>query len=62
MSLIIVADDDPVFRGLLTSRTSIKDADIAYRAGADDYISKPLDPDLLLVCVDRQLGGRKRAN
>ena len=46
---------------MLTARTSIKDADIAYRAGADDVLSKPLDPDLLLACVDRQLNGRKRA-
>lgn len=46
---------------MLTARTSSKDADIAYRAGADDYLSKPLDPDLLLACVDRQLSGRKRA-
>lgn len=46
---------------MLTGRTSNKDADIAYRAGADDYISKPLDPDLLLACVDRQLSGRRRS-
>jgi DNA-binding response OmpR family regulator len=46
---------------MLTSRTSNSDADIAYRAGADDYVCKPLDPDLLLACVDRQLSGRKRA-
>jgi DNA-binding response OmpR family regulator len=46
---------------MLTARTSDKDADIAYRAGADEYISKPLDADLLLACVDRQLSGRKRA-
>lgn len=46
---------------MLTARTSSKDADIAYRAGADDYLSKPLDPDLLLACIDRQLSGRKRA-
>jgi DNA-binding response OmpR family regulator len=46
---------------MLTGRTSNKDSDIAYRAGADDYLSKPLDPDLLLACVDRQLSGRKRS-
>jgi DNA-binding response OmpR family regulator len=46
---------------MLTGRASTKDSDIAYRAGADDYISKPLDADLLLACVDRQLTGRKRA-
>lgn len=44
---------------MLTARGSGRDADIAYRAGADDYISKPLDPDLLLACVDRQLSGRR---
>ncbi len=53
------AQDIPVI--MLTGRNSNKDSDIAYRAGADDYISKPLDPDLLLACVDRQLNGRKRA-
>lgn len=46
---------------MLTGRASTKDSDIAYRAGADDYISKPLDVDLLLACVDRQLSGRRRA-
>jgi DNA-binding response OmpR family regulator len=45
---------------MLTARTSDKDAEIAYRAGADDYVSKPLDADLLLACVDRQLSGRRR--
>ena len=44
---------------MLTARGSTRDADIAYRAGADDYISKPLDPDRLLACVDRQLDGRR---
>lgn len=44
---------------MLTARGSSRDADIAYRAGADDYISKPLDPDFLLACVDRQLSGRR---
>jgi DNA-binding response OmpR family regulator len=44
---------------MLTARGSSHDADIAYRAGADDYVSKPLDPDLLLACVDRQLNGRR---
>lgn len=46
---------------MLTGRASTKDSDIAFRAGADDYVSKPLDGDLLLACVDRQLSGRKRA-
>ena len=52
------AQDIPII--MLTARASHKDSDIAYRAGADDYISKPLDRDLLLACVDRQLSGRKR--
>jgi DNA-binding response OmpR family regulator len=45
---------------MLTTRASEKDAEIAVRAGADDYLRKPLDPDLLLACVERQLGGRRR--
>jgi DNA-binding response OmpR family regulator len=45
---------------MLTARGGSRDADIAFRAGADDYIAKPMDPDLVLACVDRQLNGRRR--
>ncbi|HEX8415885.1 MAG TPA: response regulator [Sphingomicrobium sp.] len=46
---------------MLTARAGDADKVIADRAGADDYICKPLDPDLLLACVDRQLHGRRRS-
>ena len=50
--------DIPVI--MLTARNGPNDGNIAARAGADEYIAKPLDPDLLLACVDRQLTRRRR--
>lgn len=86
MSFIFVADDDPVFRGLLTKtredarhvvgavsdgqaavtaialkRPDLAILDMEMPGGADDYLSKPLKPDLLLACFDHQLSGRRRA-
>lgn len=45
---------------MLTARNGATDINIAAHAGADEYLSKPLDPDLLLACVDRQLERRRR--
>ena len=40
---------------MLTARTAQADEDIAYRAGADDYIRKPFDPDQLVARVEMLL-------
>lgn len=40
---------------ILTSRLSERDERIAYEAGADDYLRKPVDPDQLLGRVDALL-------
>ncbi len=37
---------------MLTSRSSEADRDIAFHAGATDYLSKPFDSDQLAVVVD----------
>lgn len=37
---------------MLTARTSQADEDIAFRAGADDYLRKPFDPDQLVARVE----------
>ena len=37
---------------MLTSRSSGSDRDIAFHAGATDYLSKPFDSDQLAVVVD----------
>ena len=50
--------DIPVI--MLTARNGPNDINIAAHAGADEYIAKPLDADLLLACVDRQLSRRRR--
>lgn len=40
---------------MLTGRTSYADEDIAYQAGADDYLHKPVDPEKLIVHVEALL-------
>ena len=37
---------------MLTARCSQGDEDIAIRAGADDYLRKPCEPDQLVACVE----------
>jgi DNA-binding response OmpR family regulator len=41
---------------MLTGRRSKADEEIAMRAGADDYLRKPFDPDQLVVRVESLLG------
>ncbi|MBW0144370.1 response regulator [Sphingomicrobium clamense] len=40
---------------VLTGRTGRSDEAIAYEAGADDYLRKPIDPDELVIRVDALL-------
>lgn len=40
---------------VLTGRTAAADETIAYQAGADDYLRKPVDPDQLIVRVEALL-------
>ena len=46
-------NDVPVL--MLTARSSDRDEDIAFSAGADDYLRKPVDPDHLLGRIDALL-------
>ncbi len=45
--------DTPIL--MLTARRSENDVDLAMRAGANDYLKKPFDPDQLVVVVDALL-------
>ncbi|MEN8857385.1 MAG: two-component regulator propeller domain-containing protein, partial [Flavobacteriaceae bacterium] len=44
---------------LLTAKTAIDDKTLAYNKGADDYISKPFDEELLLIRIKNLLQSRK---
>lgn len=44
---------------MLTGRRGMADEDIAYRAGADDYLRKPFDPDQLVARVEELLRNRR---
>ena len=44
---------------MLTARRNEADVEIAYRAGVDDYLKKPFDPDELLFRVDELLKRKK---
>lgn len=43
---------------MLTARNGRVDEEIAMRAGADDYLRKPFDPDQLIVRVDAVIARR----
>ncbi len=45
----------------LTARSGRDDEDIAYRAGADEYLRKPFDPAELTALVDHMLTKAKPA-
>ena len=55
--LISQAEDVPVL--IMTSYASVRSAVDAMKLGAADYISKPFDPDELLMLVERLLGQAK---
>ena len=49
--------DMPVL--ILTARQSRKDSDVAFYEGADDYMTKPFDPDALAYRVELLLKGEQ---
>jgi DNA-binding response OmpR family regulator len=53
-----IAHATPVL--VLTGRRSLIDEDIAWKAGTDDYLRKPFDPDELVARVEALLPGPAR--
>jgi signal transduction histidine kinase/ligand-binding sensor domain-containing protein/DNA-binding response OmpR family regulator len=45
---------------MLTARTSLADRTDGFRAGADEYLPKPFDEDLLVTRIDNLLENRQR--
>ena len=46
---------------MLTARAGLSDEQIARYGGADDYVTKPFDPRLLVAHVEALLAGRRDA-
>lgn len=44
----------------LTSRSSVKDLQEGFDAGADDYITKPFDMDVLLICIHAKIKTKQK--
>lgn len=44
---------------LLTAKISRESKILGYKAGADDYITKPFDPEILVMKIQRIMEGRK---
>ena len=47
---------------IVSTQSSQKDRERGLQLGADDYVAKPLNPDLLLSAVDRLLANRPVAS
>src|SRR5690606_19197377 len=55
----LVARDDRPAIIVVTAFGSVRRAVAALQAGADDFLTKPLDPDHFLICGDRVLETRQ---
>jgi CheY-like chemotaxis protein len=58
--------DDPATRDigiiLLTARAQASDVERGFAAGADDYVTKPFSPELLVGRVDAMLEARRASD
>jgi two-component system CheB/CheR fusion protein len=54
--VLLRAGEDPLPTILFTGRSDVSTAVAAMRAGASDYIEKPVSHDILLASIDRALG------
>jgi DNA-binding response OmpR family regulator len=45
---------------ILSAKAKKKDIEAGYEAGADDYVTKPFEPDVLARRIDRMLGNSGR--